>query len=524
MALVVSSPQNSSAADPTVSLKAALASFENILTAEQKRQYNANPTKPDTASVIAFIAQVDANNQGRARRCVASRLCTFLDATQQFTGVVETFVSSHPTIAALVWGGVKTAILTASNIASYFDKVTGLIMAISKFCPTYQQFGQLYPGCVGLQNALCEYYAIVVRLCVKIIEIERRTAISQIVSSVFSPFESEFKAFIDELQQAAEAVKLQVTLASKQAAHETAKLVKLESKENETHRRMAVRFRSDVRKEHDEARQWRLRKVEREAARMKSSIRENLSTINHIKPWKQALQQRAPDTAEWFQQEPAFHDWRNDKETAILWCPGTMGVGKTILMSNVVAHLHASRKQSDIISYYFCRSDHEASLQARDILGSLAYQLLNAEIGHAKDGVLTDMYNQTKDIDTKDIIDFILAHLKEDKTHYIIIDGIDECESGEVRMLAQSMTRLCQKWVKNLKIIYASRPELEGPLFKLVKPKYKIALTKAKNEADMKRYIDTTLDQCLEDEWLTLSDPQLILKITEALQEGSDGM
>src|SRR5215471_2914082 len=103
--------------DPTISLKQALVSFEDVLTDEQKRQYLVNTTKPDVASVIAFVAQIDANNSNIARRCVAPRLCTFLEATQQFSGVVETFVSSNPKVAALVWGGVKTAILTASNVA-----------------------------------------------------------------------------------------------------------------------------------------------------------------------------------------------------------------------------------------------------------------------------------------------------------------------------------------------------------------------------------------------------------------------
>src|SRR5213596_2700409 len=127
MALLVAQ-HNMRVADPTISLKQALVRFEDILTDGQRRQYQASTTNPDAASVITFVAQIDANNSSTTRRCVAPRLCTFLEATQQFSSVVGTFVSSHPTIAALVWGGVKTAILTASNVLFYFDKVTSMIM------------------------------------------------------------------------------------------------------------------------------------------------------------------------------------------------------------------------------------------------------------------------------------------------------------------------------------------------------------------------------------------------------------
>ncbi|KAJ6109978.1 hypothetical protein N7486_002213 [Penicillium sp. IBT 16267x] len=146
MALQLSQSVKLQGSDPTNSLNAALKNFQNILTDEQKRDFQRNTAAPDIASVIEFVAQIDAKNSSTTRRCVAPRLCTFLEATQQFAGVVETFVSSNPTIAALVWGSVKTAILTANNVASYFDKVTSMIMGIGKSCPTYQHLVYFIPA------------------------------------------------------------------------------------------------------------------------------------------------------------------------------------------------------------------------------------------------------------------------------------------------------------------------------------------------------------------------------------------
>jgi hypothetical protein len=524
MALVVSHRPKSHAADPTAPLKQALTIFENILTEEQKQQYQASSIKPDASSVLAFVAEVDENNKSRGSRCVAPRLYTFLDAAQQFTGVVDTFISSNPAIAALVWGGVKMAVLTASNIASYFDKVTSLIMDIGKVCPTYQQFGQLYPGCVGLQEALCEYYAIIIRVCIKIIEISRRTAMAQMLSSILNPFETEFKVFQDDLDRAAKAVQLQISLAAKQAAKETARLWELESKENAEHRRLASKFRKDARNEHAEAHQWRIWRAKREAEKMRSVIRTNVSTINHVKPWKRAMQQRVRDTAEWFQHEHAFRDWRGDKHTAILWCSGTMGAGKTVLMSNIVAHLHVARNQSDIISYYFCQADLSESLRARNILGSLARQVLETQIEHAKDDLLVNLHHNSQDLDAAEVVDFLISHLQADKTYYVILDGLDECESGDVQAISRSLSRLCDSRLMGLKVLCSGRPELEKELFRLHKPRYKLTLTQRHTGPDMERYITTTLDCCLEVKQLRLSNPTLVLTIAKALQEGSDGM
>lgn len=215
MALTLTTDSSLPAANPTTPLAEALQSFDKILSEEQRQHYRSNFSKPDASSVIVFVSKVDADNKGRAGKCVAPRLCTFLEAIQQFSDVVGTFVNSNPKIAALVWGGVKTAILTASNVASYFDKITSLIRTVGRSCPTYKQFGLLYPGSVDLQKALCGYFSIVIRLCIKIIEVSQRSGVMQVLSPIFNPFEAAFKSYQDNLDQAAKDVQMQISLASK---------------------------------------------------------------------------------------------------------------------------------------------------------------------------------------------------------------------------------------------------------------------------------------------------------------------
>lgn len=512
------------APDPTIALRQALMGFESILTKEQKQEYKDNANLSDITGVIAFVAEIDANNNNAIRRCVAPRLCTFLEATQQFSEVVGLFVSSNPQIAALVWGGVKTAILTVSNITSYFGKVTSMIMEIGRSCPTYQQFGQLYPGSVGLQRELCDYYAVIIQLCTKIIEVSRRPLITQTLSSIFNPFESDFKNYIEKLRQAASDIQQQISLASKKANNEAKKLLEQESENHAVFRKLTSKFQRDSRKEFDEAHLWRIRMMERETAKLRSNIRDNLSTINYVKPWKQAMRQRVPATAEWFHREAVFHEWQSDQNTAILWCPGKMGAGKTVLMSNVVAQLHAARNTGDAIAYYFCRSDDIASLSARNIFGSLARQILEPQIKHTEDENLQRLYEDSQDLNTAEIVQFLLCRLQANKRYYLVIDGLDECETVEIRKVAQSVARLCDASGTNLKFLFAGRPELENCLFGSRRPKFRIPLAESKVDLDMDRFIETTLRLYLEEEQLRLGDAMLIVEISEALREGSKGM
>ena len=100
-------------------LKTALENFEAVLTPEQKIRLQNTAAVPDAPAIIAFTTQLDQENATRGTRCVATRLLEFLQSIQQFTTVVDTFVSSNPGIAALVWGSVKFAILVSRQLGQF---------------------------------------------------------------------------------------------------------------------------------------------------------------------------------------------------------------------------------------------------------------------------------------------------------------------------------------------------------------------------------------------------------------------
>ena len=113
MSAILSIGQTRLNSDSTDPLVAALNDFQDALSVEQKAKLLTIDTAPDAIAVLQFTADIDRSNARRRSRCVASRLQNTLQSVQQFTTIVDTFVSSNPSIAALVWGSFKVTILVS---------------------------------------------------------------------------------------------------------------------------------------------------------------------------------------------------------------------------------------------------------------------------------------------------------------------------------------------------------------------------------------------------------------------------
>ena len=113
MALVIANPAIS---NPGVTLVQALYDFETILSDEDKTQLHSQGA-PDVMAALNLATTIDAKNTSHRRQCMGPRLITFLESVQQFSSIVDTFISSHPEIAALVWGGLKLTLLVLISIS-----------------------------------------------------------------------------------------------------------------------------------------------------------------------------------------------------------------------------------------------------------------------------------------------------------------------------------------------------------------------------------------------------------------------
>lgn len=109
MALVLTGHDSRKQSDEQKTLEDAVGEFQTVLSPEERRAFGALQAMHNSGSVLEFVADLDFKNKVRGGRGVAQRLHSVLESVQAFSGVVDTFVSSNPEIAALVWGSVKMA-------------------------------------------------------------------------------------------------------------------------------------------------------------------------------------------------------------------------------------------------------------------------------------------------------------------------------------------------------------------------------------------------------------------------------
>lgn len=110
--LSLPSPSNAivASSDRPIRLENALKAFRDVLTDEEReRLRDEMAVSRDAGQVIAFTASLDLVDPYRRGRSIATRLHSILQTVLQFSQVVDTYVSSHPEIAALVWGSVRLA-------------------------------------------------------------------------------------------------------------------------------------------------------------------------------------------------------------------------------------------------------------------------------------------------------------------------------------------------------------------------------------------------------------------------------
>ncbi|KAI9770818.1 MAG: hypothetical protein M1839_003044 [Geoglossum umbratile] len=486
-------------------LRSALRDFQDILSPDQKRNLLAQTTVPDAAAVIILTAEIDSQNAKRRSRRVATRLNTFLESVQQFSSAADTLISPSPNMAALLWGSVKLAILAISNFSSFFNKLSDMFMKLRSYYPIYSEYQILYPSSIGLQAALCSFYASVVYFCRKALKFIQRKGFVQATTALLRPFEAEFGNFRNELQRQNECIKREIDFASQQAAWQERQLQEMERKAASRHRHLGDLFHRKAISDGDEAYNWRLQASERKSRKKKECLLRSLSSYDYKTALKQACRKRYGTTCSWFCQTHEFKDWLADTQSSSFWCYGIPGSGKTILTASVVDELFCRNYiNGPSIRFFFCRHDSSESLKANTILGSLIRQCLNIDTMSSQVEANLKQLLEDSPPDFEDLIIFVEKVLSTLQEQFIVIDAIDECERAE----------------RKLFLGFHIGTELERAL----KLNHCMSMASADAHSDIKTYIKNSIAEKKEGGELVVGQSELIGEIQDALVKGAQGM
>lgn len=192
---------------PEIRLAQALSEFERILDNDQKATMRSGRSEPAPSpnNVMRLTLEIDKRSSSRKRQCVAIRLTSLLECLQQFSAVIDTVLgASHSLIASGIWAAVKLTLYLALRWASYFEKLSTLLMSVGRTCPRYQELGFLFSTSLALQKAVCEYMIIAIDLCRRAVIFLQRSFFKQ--ASTLKSFENEFGQYDDKPRHAGEMV------------------------------------------------------------------------------------------------------------------------------------------------------------------------------------------------------------------------------------------------------------------------------------------------------------------------------
>lgn len=179
---------------------------------------------------------------------------------------------------------------------------------------------------------------------------------------------------------------------------------------------------------------------------------------------------------------------------------------------------------------FYCVRDpqQKARRDPTSILGSIARQLAClTQIDNLLPTVeaLYDDLNRdglALPLDCYHLIELIISLVEVRKTTYIIIDGLDECEEPERKMLLSSMDKMIKLAKSTVKVFIASRDEvnIKGQL----KGGPHLQLTTSKTEDDIDFYIETIVNERAGDLICGAAPGELLTLIKDKLGSGAEGM
>ena len=235
-------------------------------------------------------------------------------------------------------------------------------------------------------------------------------------------------------------------------------------------------------------------------------------------------QARKKGSTSWIVETNEYQQWVSDDSHSKLLCTGIVGSGKSVLCANVVEELTLKKPATADLAYFFCRYDDAASLKAREIVGSLARQLIqNLPINSRGLSHLPSGVGNIK-LDTDQILSSILVLLPPERRYYLLLDGMDECDDSETVKIIQAIQSLLTWTRYKFKIFWTTRTDLSARFFEQLRPDYQVHLSALNNGLTISRFIDLALAECLESGKLRLHDPEIILDIREALEAGAQEM
>ncbi|KAJ5373531.1 hypothetical protein N7517_005537 [Penicillium concentricum] len=359
------------------------------------------------------LTQLQVKHRSQRRVQNLNRLKPFLEALNQFGKVVEVFCNSSE-IVPFIWGPVKFLLLIADSFESALSELLDTYEYIGENLPLLLQYQELFRTNPHMIKVLSLMYEDILKFHRLAIQYFQQRLWKQLWHATWKTQKSRFSNIISGMARHRALIESQAGLSQIEDFQES---------------RRVMDGRHNV-------------EVQDEASRRSRTVFNWLKAPDVDGNQYNLTQTRAghPGTGRWLLENQAFKDWFDPnypKIPPLLWLNGIPGAGKTVLASLAIEETRKLTPKPTVLFFYCKHGDPERNnflALARSLLAQILEQDQNLllyfyqQCCNSKDAVLTSPEKVTT---------LLTFALKNCKSAYIIIDGLDECERDQRKDIAQ---------------------------------------------------------------------------------------
>ncbi|KAF3808773.1 hypothetical protein GCG54_00010964 [Colletotrichum gloeosporioides] len=524
MEIVRKSSPATSQVTPTKGLQDAVSEFRKTLNDGQRSDLDKLKGIPDADAALVFTAQLDRSTSQRNSPSKGTRLVSVLQYVRDSSVIIDTFVSSHPEIAALVWGSVKLTMQVVLNFASYYERVSDLFMQFSGDCPRFAEYQALFPNSPGLQKAVCDFNASIIYCCKHVVEAIQRPWQTHLRNAFLQSFQQEFNPDLERIRSCGLESKQEIKLAKARADQQDQRLQQMErkaaSKERHKVRQLFSRVGSDL----DTIKNDQIQQDIRRAEQSRRQLLDSLSSYDYLSHFKKACKLRHPKTAEWLFRSTAFTQWEEGLSSPWLWCSGkTMAAIDPTSSASAVEHIYAhERRARENVTFFFPHFADQTPLSAETTLRSIIRQSLDLV------RLSSDWETRLIELDRKpsselgELTSLLRQVIDQSDTFYIFIDALDEFEPAERRALLDSLVSVASG--SRLRVFVSSRESMSGELRGWIPTIEIVLMASPEAKIDIATFVQEILQRRQQNGDLMVQDQHIVDDIRQALINRADGM
>lgn len=177
-----------------------------------------------------------------------------------------------------------------------------------------------------------------------------------------------------------------------------------------------------------------------------------------------------------------------------------------------------------LINFFFCEHDNARSLNARTILGCLARQcILRCEMTETLQRDLETLFGDGT-VDADELGAFFIEQNNVPRTHFILIDGLDECAESDRETILSTLQALLSLDQPHIKLFLSGRDAILTAISETTNIDSHQKMDCRELFDDIEVAIDALLSEKKQKHKLVLQDPGLEQDIRIALKSGAGGM